>query len=32
MVNPTERTADGSDSIRLRRLRSFAHHNASSTA
>ena len=28
MVNPTEGTADGSDSIRPRRLRSFAHHHA----
>jgi hypothetical protein len=28
MINPTERTANGSDSIRPRRLRSFAHHHA----
>jgi hypothetical protein len=26
MVDPTEGTADGSNTIRTRRLRSFAHH------
>jgi hypothetical protein len=28
MVNPTERSANGSDSIGTWRVRSFVHHNA----